>query len=105
MTEKPEDVFTPATPVRDDMFATRRHERLQERVQGALQEQGKQVIAYGPTGVGKTSLIRYLCRNGNIKYVRVERQGEKGPIRMKGPDAECGFPDPRRSRMNCTEDP
>lgn len=72
MAEFPETVFTPATPVRDDMFATRRHERLQERVQGALRERGKQVIAYGPTGVGKTSLVRYLCHRNDINFVRVE---------------------------------
>jgi SpoVK/Ycf46/Vps4 family AAA+-type ATPase len=72
MAERPEDVFTPASPVRDDMFATRRHERLEERVQGALHELGRQIITYGPTGVGKTSLVRYLCRKNSIKYVRVE---------------------------------
>ena len=66
MAEQPEEVFTPASPVRDDMFATRRHAGIEERVQGALGERGRQIIAYGPTGVGKTSLIRFLCHKGNI---------------------------------------
>jgi hypothetical protein len=35
-----EEVCTPATPVRDDTFANRRQERLQEHVQGALSEKG-----------------------------------------------------------------
>jgi hypothetical protein len=50
---KPEDVFTPATPVRDDMFATRRHEHLQDRVEAILGERGRQVVLHGLTGVRK----------------------------------------------------
>jgi hypothetical protein len=68
----PDEVFTPATPVRDDMFATRRHERLQDRVEAALGQRGRQVVLYGLTGVGKTSLVRYLCNQRNIPMVRVE---------------------------------
>lgn len=44
---RPEDVFTPATPVQDDMFATRHHEHLQDRVEDALGEPGRQVVVYG----------------------------------------------------------
>lgn len=72
---RPEDVFTPATPVLDDMFATRRHEDLQDRVENVLGERGRQVVLFGLTGVGKTSLIRYLCRQRDIPYVRVECGG------------------------------
>lgn len=54
------------------MFASRRHERLEERVQGALRELGRQIVTYGPTGVGKTSLVRFLCHKNEIPYVRVE---------------------------------
>ena len=68
----PEDVFTPARPVGDDMFATREYEHLQDRVEAALREQGRQVVLFGLTGVGKTSLVGYLCRNRRIPYVRVE---------------------------------
>ncbi|MEJ7569015.1 MAG: AAA family ATPase [Gaiellaceae bacterium] len=72
---RPEDVFTPATPVRDDMFATRRHEDLQDRVEAVLGERGRQVVLFGLTGVGKTSLIRYLCNQRKILYIRVECGG------------------------------
>lgn len=68
----PEDVFTPAKPVSTDMFTTRRHERLQDRVEDALNEPGRQVILYGDTGVGKTSLVTYLAVQRAIKLLRVE---------------------------------
>jgi putative ribosome biogenesis GTPase RsgA len=58
----PEEVFTPATPVSDDMFANRKFEDLQDRVEAALREHGRQVVLFGLTGVGKTSLIEHLCR-------------------------------------------
>jgi hypothetical protein len=69
---KPEDVFTPARPVSDDMFATRQYEHLQDRVEAALDEQGRQVVLFGLTGVGKTSLANYLCRNREIERIRIE---------------------------------
>lgn len=68
----PEEVFTPASPVSDDMFATRKYEHLQDRVEAALREHGRQVVLFGLTGVGKTSLIGHLCRARHIRYVRVE---------------------------------
>jgi Novel STAND NTPase 1 len=54
------------------MFATREYEHLQDRVEGHLREQGRQVVLFGLTGVGKTSLVGYLCRNRKISHVRVE---------------------------------
>jgi conflict system STAND superfamily ATPase len=54
------------------MFATRKYESLQDRVEGALNEQGRQVVLFGLTGVGKTSLVGHLCRHRKIAYVRVE---------------------------------
>jgi hypothetical protein len=68
----PEEVFTPAKPVSTDMFTTRRHERLQDRVEDALNEPGRQVVLYGDTGVGKTSLVMYLAARRNINMLRVE---------------------------------
>ena len=69
---KVEEVFTPAKPVSSDLFATRRHERLQERVQDALDEPGRQVVLHGDTGVGKTSLVQYLMAQRKISHIRVE---------------------------------
>jgi KaiC/GvpD/RAD55 family RecA-like ATPase len=69
---QPQDVFTPATPVRDDMFSNRRHEHLQDRVEAVLGESGRQVVLFGETGVGKTSLVQHLCRQRRIEHVRVE---------------------------------
>lgn len=68
----PEQVFTPSRPVSDDMFAARRYEDLQDRVEGALREEGRQAILYGLTGVGKTSLVSHVCRSRRVKFVRVE---------------------------------
>jgi hypothetical protein len=41
---QPEDVFTPAAPVHPRVFATRRHEDLQDRVEQAINEKGRQVV-------------------------------------------------------------
>jgi len=71
----PEEVFTPARPVSDEMFATRQYEHLQDRVEAALNEEGRPVVLFGLTGVGKTSLLEYLCRNRDIKRIRVECGG------------------------------
>lgn len=54
------------------MFATRKYEHLQDRVEAALKEHGRQVVLFGLTGVGKTSLIGHLCRARTLEYVRVE---------------------------------
>jgi ATPase family associated with various cellular activities (AAA) len=67
----PEAVFTPATPVSREMFATRRHLHLQDRVEAALQERGRQVVLHGDTGVGKTSLVRYLTEEREIPMVEI----------------------------------
>jgi hypothetical protein len=68
----PEQVFTPASPVQEDMFAARRHENLEERVESALRQRGRQVVLFGDTGVGKTSLVFHLQRKAGFQMVRVE---------------------------------
>jgi energy-coupling factor transporter ATP-binding protein EcfA2 len=72
MVSRPEEVFTPATPVQEDMFAARRHEALEDRVDSALAQRGRQVVLYGDTGVGKTSLVLHLARTRKLKMLRVE---------------------------------
>ncbi len=69
---RPEDVFTPASPVQEDMFAARRHADLESRVQLALTQRGRQVVLYGDTGVGKTSLVYHLAHVLNVPMVRLE---------------------------------
>jgi Cdc6-like AAA superfamily ATPase len=60
-TLKPEDVFTPNAPVTEkEMFSERPLEI--ERINNALNEKGAQLLIYGPTGVGKTSLILYVLK-------------------------------------------
>lgn len=71
----PEDVFTPASAVQEDMYASRRHANLEERLNAALNEKGRQVVLYGDTGVGKTSLVNHLARTRKIKMVRIECAG------------------------------
>lgn len=65
----PEDVFTPRQPPERDMF-TRRNEAdlygnpgLQDRVREALRERGGQVILFGDTGVGKSTLLKYAAED------------------------------------------
>jgi len=72
MSPNPEDVFTPATPVQEDMFAARRHADLEDRVNLALAQLGRQVVLYGDTGVGKTSLVWHLARTRKFRMERVE---------------------------------
>jgi hypothetical protein len=69
---RPEDVFTPATPVQEDMFAARRHLDLEDRVASALSQPGRQIVLYGDTGVGKTSLVNHLLRQAGLKGERIE---------------------------------
>ena len=68
----PGQVFTPARPVRPDMFASRHYADLQETFEQSLSEPGRQIVLYGDTGVGKTSLVRYIRDTKEIHMVEVE---------------------------------
>ncbi len=70
MDERPEAVFTPTDIVREDMYSSR--EELETRVSDALAEPGRQIILYGDTGVGKTSLAEHLCSKFRYPIVRTE---------------------------------
>lgn len=74
---EPHEVFTPrATPTRE-MFARRNQEdplqrgKLQEVLEDALIEQGAQVVIFGDTGVGKTSLLKYVAEDQNFGLLTI----------------------------------
>lgn len=54
------------------MFANRHYGELQDRFEERLSEPGRQVVLYGDTGVGKTSLVSHACATNGIRLVRVE---------------------------------
>ncbi len=70
----PWDVFTPRAPAGELMFINRTKDKLGERLEHALNELGAQIIVYGDTGVGKTSLV---ARIGGDRVARVECQDAK----------------------------
>lgn len=74
----PEDVFTPRTIVTPAMFERRNEPDLgglpglQDSLQDALRERGGQVLLYGDTGVGKSSLLKYAAEDEYLDSVLVE---------------------------------
>jgi len=68
----PRTVFTPNVPPSDDVFTQREKENLQKNVREAFLTPGLHLLLYGPTGVGKTSLITHVCQEMGIRYVRVD---------------------------------
>lgn len=78
MRRRPEDVFTPKTIASREMFARRNEPDLigipgvQDTLTEALAEQGGQVLVYGDTGVGKSSLVRYAAEDAGLQQVNVE---------------------------------
>jgi hypothetical protein len=74
----PESVFTPKTIVSREMF-TKRNESdlngnpgLQDNLRDAIRDVGGQVVLFGDTGVGKSSLIRYAAEDESRKSLTVE---------------------------------
>ena len=74
------DVFTPAKPVRPQMFAERRSDGVQGRVEAALLEPGVQLVLHGPTGVGKTSLVRNVCERLGLTRVELSAGAPFGKL-------------------------
>lgn len=78
LARKPEDVFTPKSIVKREMFERRNEEDLdgnpglQDTLRDALRELGGQVVVYGDTGVGKSSLVKYATEDEEMKTVTVE---------------------------------
>ena len=74
----PEDVFTPRAVVSPEMFARRNepdlkgNPGLQDSLREALRERGGQVLMYGDTGVGKSSLLKYAAEDEAMGLVSVE---------------------------------
>lgn len=75
---KPESVFTPKTIVTREMFARRNESDLdgmpglQDTLQDALREKGGQILLYGDTGVGKSSLLQYAAEDEGLGIALVE---------------------------------
>jgi AAA domain len=75
---EPEDVFTPKTIATREMFERRNESDLdgnpglQDNLRDALRESGGQVVLYGDTGVGKSSLLRYAAEDEQLETVLVE---------------------------------
>jgi Cdc6-like AAA superfamily ATPase len=80
---EPEEVFTPKTIVSREMFARRNepdldgNPGLQDSLRDALREQGGQVLIYGDTGVGKSSLLRYAAEDEGMDLVSVDSLSSK----------------------------
>lgn len=74
----PEDVFTPKTIVTREMFERRNepdadgNPGVQDRLQDALRERGAQVLIFGDTGVGKSSLVKYAAEDECLETITVE---------------------------------
>ena len=62
-----EDVFTPSQPA--ELSFVDRFE-IDRRLERALKTPGKQIILYGYSGVGKTSLLMNKLKQNNIKYIK-----------------------------------
>ncbi|GGD90902.1 DNA-binding protein [Microbacterium murale] len=71
-------MFTPKTIVTREMFARRNepdlegNPGLQDTLQDALRERGGQILLYGDTGVGKSSLLKYAAEDEGLGTVVVE---------------------------------
>lgn len=74
----PEEVFTPKTVVSKTMFEARNEPDLngvpglQDRLKQALKEQGSQILIYGDTGVGKSSLLTNVAELVGRETVEVD---------------------------------
>ena len=70
----PDRVFTPRAPVDDQMFVNRVGGQIGYKLTAGMSELGSQVIVYGDTGVGKTSLV---LRVGGEAVARFECHAAK----------------------------
>ena len=83
----PEDVFTPRAVVSPEMFTRRNgpdlkgNPGLQDVLREALRDRGAQILMYGDTGVGKSSLLTYAARDEEMNMVTVECMSDQ-PLEM-----------------------
>jgi Cdc6-like AAA superfamily ATPase len=74
----PGEVFTPKSVVSREMFARRNEPDLrgrpglQDQLREALRERGGQILMYGDTGVGKSSLLKYAAQDEHMEPVTIE---------------------------------
>jgi hypothetical protein len=75
---EPEDVFTPRTPVSREMFVKRNepgldgHLGVQTNLRYSLRDRGGQVLVFGDTGVGKTSLVKYAAEDESMDFISID---------------------------------
>ena len=69
---RPKEVFTPAVPARPTVFTRREKHKLQTNVEEVLTTPGFHLVLYGETGVGKTSLVEYVCKQAGIRFKKID---------------------------------
>ena len=68
------DVFTPGTVAKVNYL---RRGELEARITNSLETPGVQIILYGHSGSGKTTVIRKLLDENNYQFVRTQCTKEK----------------------------
>src|ERR1035437_9399385 len=79
----PREVFTPNRTVSADMFIDRKEVSMQGKVnvqkllKNAIEDVGGQVVIYGDSGVGKSSLLEHVAEKCDVAALRLEcRSGQ-----------------------------
>lgn len=68
------DIFTPSTVAKVNYL---RRDELEKRIIASLETPGEQIILYGHSGSGKTTIIRKLLVDKKYKYIRTQCTADK----------------------------